>query len=384
MSSQRKHALFSLYKKQTKKGLFWYVRFWNKNELRYTLFRSTGIEVWGKRGRRAQAEAVAHDMLGSLCFNASKKSFVEYLDDFWSAESDYAQEAALIKKQPLSTRYIHENQRVVKTHVALFKPFKNIRLEGITTGLIRDFMLYEAKRGVSGDCINKALQAMRVPFSYALSREEAVKNPFENIQPAVHERKEKGILIKEEVLKLINADVKNWKEHTAVLLGALCGMRVGEIRGLRWSDIKEDCIDIKNNWQDMEGNKKPKYGSFRAIPIGASIKGAFSQVEKKGDFVFANGKPDGKPLCMSWFQSALTNELENLGIPDAERRERNISFHSLRHTFITLGRMAGISDIEVRAMTGHKGAAIMEHYSHARQAIDIKSTGDKMEAVYNT
>jgi hypothetical protein len=45
--------------------------------------------------------------------------------------------------------------------------------------------------------------------------------------------------------------------------------------------------------------------------------------------------------------------------------------------------MAGISDIEVRALAGHRSAQIMEHYSHASQAIDIKSTGDKIDAVFN-
>jgi len=47
---------FSLFKKKTGNGLMWYVRFWNEKANDYTIFRSTGILVEGKRERRKEAE----------------------------------------------------------------------------------------------------------------------------------------------------------------------------------------------------------------------------------------------------------------------------------------------------------------------------------------
>ena len=48
---------FSLYEKQTKKGLVWYARFWNEKARKYTLTRSTEIYVEGKKKRRSEAES---------------------------------------------------------------------------------------------------------------------------------------------------------------------------------------------------------------------------------------------------------------------------------------------------------------------------------------
>jgi hypothetical protein len=52
MRSLKEHAPYSLYKKQTKSGLFWYVRFWDSIAKEYNIVRSTGIKVEGKRERR--------------------------------------------------------------------------------------------------------------------------------------------------------------------------------------------------------------------------------------------------------------------------------------------------------------------------------------------
>jgi len=85
----RKHGAYSLYKKRTAKGEVWYARFWDKSEGRYTLVRSTGIFVKGKKGRRNLADEVSREMLGDVIFNPSSKTFVNYLTDFWQTDSIY-------------------------------------------------------------------------------------------------------------------------------------------------------------------------------------------------------------------------------------------------------------------------------------------------------
>jgi hypothetical protein len=49
-ASVKKHAPYSLYKKRTKTGLFWYVWFWDNETKKYNI-RSTSIQVEGKRER---------------------------------------------------------------------------------------------------------------------------------------------------------------------------------------------------------------------------------------------------------------------------------------------------------------------------------------------
>ena len=62
--------------------------------------------------------------------------------------------------------------------------------------------------------------------------------------------KERGILTQKEVSLLLNSMVESPYYRLAVLLGVLCGMRRGEIRGLQWNDIQEGYIDLKHNFQD--------------------------------------------------------------------------------------------------------------------------------------
>ncbi|MDR2210329.1 MAG: tyrosine-type recombinase/integrase [Spirochaetaceae bacterium] len=65
---------------------------------------------------------------------------------------------------------------------------------------------------------------------------------------------------------------------------------------------------------------------------------------------------------------------------DSEQLRRNISFHSCRHSFITLGRQAGIPDLEIQALAGHKSGAIMERYSHAAPSAGLcRGTGENLQ-----
>jgi integrase len=88
--------------------------------------------------------------------------------------------------------------------------------------------------------------------------------------------------------------------------------------------------------------------------------------------------PD-KPLSAKYFQRALAGELCAIGIPGDEQKRRNLTFHGLRHTYITLGRLAGISDMEIQALAGHRSGAMMERYSHASQVLDFAAARGKLE-----
>jgi integrase len=121
-------------------------------------------------------------------------------------------------------------------------------------------------------------------------------------------------------------------------------------------------------------------------------------------YVF-NNPANHKPLSPKYFQRALQAELQAIGIPGKwqpvphsrkkligeekkppegyvdEQMRRNLTFHGLRHTFITLGRLAGITDFEIQALAGHKSGAMMERYSHASQVLDFTAAGEKLEKV---
>lgn len=84
----------------------------------------------------------------------------------------------------------------------------------------------------------------------------------------------------------------------------------------------------------------------------------------------------------TFFRKAIERELNASGINKAEQKRRNLTFHSLRHSFVTLGRLAGITDLEIQALVGHKDASMMNHYSHASQVLDFNSARAKLESAF--
>jgi integrase len=149
-------------------------------------------------------------------------------------------------------------------------------------------------------------------------------------------------------------------------------MRLGEVRGLYWGDLepRAGIIHIRHNWQDLEGIKGPKCESYRDVPLPAMVYETATMCQKKSSCLLVFGRKDGRPLCNGYFRLALIAHLAAIGISDQERRARNITFHSLRHTFVSLARMAGIGDFQAQALAGHKSSAMMERYSHRSGVVD--------------
>jgi integrase len=407
---------FSLYKEKTKSGVFWYARFWDDAAGRYLHSRSTGVPVEGKRERRKEAGEAAALILEEMKReaegmadqpdttvpaedplapeNPANQSFVSFVSDFWTPDSKYVREKKAVDKIPLSLAYIKNNHEDIRRHVQPFPGFAGLTLGGLTRAIIRDWKLWAAESGLSGRKINIVLQAMRVPVRDAYKNEHIDKDPFFNVSDASHTEKEKGILTPAEIMKLLNAPIDDLYSRLAVLLGTICGLRRGEIRGLKWEDIGEGTITIQHNWIDGEGIKAPKrkggavQKNKRIVPLPKQVNEVLNSIRqvskhtKPGDFVMESLRRRGEAISASYLGHAFERELQGIGISAEEKKQRNITPHSMRHDFVTMNRLAGVTDFEIQALAGHKDAKMMNRYSHAEQVIDFNAVKEKLEKVY--
>ncbi|MDR1279137.1 MAG: site-specific integrase [Treponema sp.] len=364
----------------------------------------------GKGAGRHAAEEAARSMLPGIRFTQAAPDvgdtpLLQYLADFWKDGSPYVRECTQVRKKPLSARYLRGHRDDTRLHIEPFPGFQGIILRQLTPGLIRDWMTWAAEKGLKGGRINKVMEAMRGAVKYAFQREEISRDPFRNIGKAPDTRKEKGVLTPVELAALIRAPVTDPRGRLAVLLGALCGLRLGEVRGLLWGDIGDGIITVRHNFIDEDGLKAPKCGSTGLVPFTESVGAAIEEVHRVSvnpgpeRYVMESLKCPGKPCGKGYFEQALQRELETIGIPGKrrphlgkkspegyvdEQRRRNLTFHGLRHTFVTLGRLAGISDLEIQALARHKSGAMMERYSHAGQVLDFAAAREKLEKAINT
>ena len=196
----------------------WYARFWDEANQRYSQTRSTGILAEGKKERRDDALAAAHSMLPQIRFSPPMpdKLFVDYVEDFWTSDSPYVRERALVAKKPLSAYYIKMNHADVERHLRPFSGFSRLSLKQLKSGHIRDWMTWAAEKGLGARRINAIVSSMRVAVRYAVAREELDRDPFLHIKKATESPKEKGVLIPLEIVKLINLKDAEPRAHLGV------------------------------------------------------------------------------------------------------------------------------------------------------------------------
>jgi integrase len=164
---------------------------------------------------------------------------------------------------------------------------------------------------------------------------------------------------------------------------------MGEVRGLLWGDIADGVIYINHNWQELEGLKGCKCGSEGYVPMPRVVAElvnrvhALSPLAGPGDFVM--GQRPYRPVSREFLAAALRFELFMLTITEKQRRERNIVYHSLRHSFVTACRVAGLTDFETMALARHKDRKMLERYTHEQEAMDLptlRGLGGKIDGSF--
>ena len=180
----------------------------------------------------------------------------------------------------------------------------------------------------------------------------------------------RGIPTESEVKALFNLEWGNAVGKLAFELAAYCGMRAGEISGLRVCDIdlKAEILHIRHSWSEMDGLKSTKNTEERDVPIDRSIALRLMNHARRNPnysdlsyVFFSNVKPE-QPYWPSYYQDSFYEAMAEIGISEEQRRERNIVFHSLRHFCATI--LAQRADIKtVQAILGHKTEKMSMHYS---------------------
>jgi len=160
-----------------------------------------------------------------------------------------------------------------------------------------------------------------------------------------------------EVERLLAGATKDEEWYSAILLAVKTGMRLGELRAVRWDDIdlvKGQVYVRRNLWRTIEGT--PKSGKSRIIELAPSAVTALKEHRHlRGERVFLD--PAGRDYTLGTWRYALYRGCRRAGL-------RKIGWHVLRHTFASHLAMRGKTMRTIQLLMGHSTVQMTERYAH--------------------
>ena len=298
-------------------------------------------------------------------------------------------------------RYIAHGHNMTKRHTQMmlglvknyWKPYfgDEITVEELDRQTLDDFFFYlHTEKQLSGGTVNKAINCGSRAMRYLFENKRIQTNPMAGIERFNAEEIGRGIPTESEVKQLLKVDWLNETYRLAFKLGIYCGLRAGEISGLRVCDLDldADLIHVRHSWNDTDGLKCPKNTDIRDLPIDhETLEELYAMARKNPNFsdlsyvFFSQVKPE-QPCWPSYYVDGLYDALEKIGISEEQRKERNIVFHSLRHFCATI--LSQRTDLKtVQAVMGHRSEDMSKHYSNHETQEKIDNMRNIMQVTWN-
>lgn len=226
------------------------------------------------------------------------------------------------------------------------------------SGFLRFLSEYVGQRGhhLSESTLSTYQQRTVAIFSSAVHEGKIAVNPIKTVSD--RERFHKPTLYKDyltvdEIARIASVSVSNQQVRQAFLFACLTGLRLSDLRALRWSDIKQI------NGHSVVILEQHKTKRTVIVPICKTAQTFLPAMTSDNGHVFHLPRK-------TWLRNALLRILRAAGI------NKHITFHSSRHTFGTLAA-AACRDIKiVSSMLGHQSVRTTQIYADVM--LDNKQT----------
>lgn len=173
-----------------------------------------------------------------------------------------------------------------------------------------------------------------------------------------YERRLPVVLSKQEVKRMLEAP-KQPKHRVLLMLLYGCGLRCFEARNIKISDIDFDRMTLHVR---LGKNGKDRYVPIS--PVLAEEVKAYIKIKKKNPWLF-NGKPVGH--IGGDFDSRYSRRVILWVVKRAARKAeitKDITVHTLRHTFATHLLEDGLDIVSIKELLGHENILTTMVYLH--------------------
>lgn len=220
-------------------------------------------------------------------------------------------------------------------------------LNTIDRNLIKKIMLYLHDKGKSSKTINLYKSAI-IFFT-----NEVLDLWIEKLSMSKEAKKLPSILSQSEVQQLIWS-YANLKHKLIIQLAYGCGLRVSETVALRTKDIDFDRHVLMVRWW--------KWNKDRQIPLPNSLYDdlqSLLSIKEASSFIFESER--WGMLTTTTLQKIFHQWCRRIGI------KKDVTFHSLRHSFATHLLEQGTDIRYVQTLLGHANIRTTQIYTHVMQ-----------------
>jgi len=389
----------------------YYIQLWNAEAGRYSTNRSAeavAVEL-GLDAKafpptpKTGAGLMGQELLkrGGSLTRKGDPTPADYCTEFWDWDRAPYIAGKPARGQRIGREHCKHNAAYIENYVR--PAFGKVNLSAIKPYMLEDFAM-KLKRGTAlgNRSINGILSAITMPLHEAARLGLIPSDPAASIRKLGGDSTEKGIPSEAEMRALLALHDLDPRVRCAILLGAACGLRIGEIQALRLEDIGETTLTVRHSWGKLEGLKCPKNGHTRVVPLPAVIRNGLLTLAAMsphgGDgFIFYGIRADA-PLDVRQlergFDRAMVQAIPSKAYAPPEYRSpgeslaaykartaaarekykeaadaikaRNISFHSIRHW--SNARLRGaVPDAKLRLQMGHASEAMTDRYDKATE-----------------
>jgi integrase len=311
-----------------------------------------------KAGRLTEARA--HQLISEIVEQATGEPLRNYTVADWFA--DWLRGKQSTKTQSTFLKYAN----TVNRFLASLGPRAKLNVNQIAPRDVDRFRQGEVEAGKHPSTCNDHVKIVRMAFTSARRQGFITHNPAEAVEMLpIDSEPAKQPFTLEQIKALLRNAHGDWRG--AIIMAIYTGMRLKDVANIRW-----ECVDLPNKWISFRAGKTRQRIK---LPMHDALDDFLLELPAPDNgkaFLFPSlaGKSTGGKSGLSTAFSRLMQrakvrgEIVHEGRGEAGRSVSALSFHSLRHTLVSLMANAGVP-VEVRQkFTGHASAEMNQHYTH--------------------